>query len=311
MTTFNPHTDTHAIEKYQFLEHFLPHPVTRQRAKLLQHKALATYAFVLVFFMILFQLLPKVAPGILGYASNIEVGDLLAGTNQIRNENGLKTLKMNSALSEAARRKAEHMFENNYWAHVAPDGTTPWDFILGANYDYTYAGENLAKNFNDSDAVVEAWFNSESHRENLLSSNYDEIGFAVVNGVLDGYETTLVVQMFGRSRAPAQQAEVPVEPVAAPVPLPQETAVPISEPVELALAPTSQPEVLPAIDVTTAYRSITLLVVVFLVTLLSLDLWYTKRKGIPKLSGNAFAHIIFLVITVVGVWFALTPGRVL
>ena len=312
MPTFNPHTDTHAIEKYQFLEHFLPHPVTKTRAKLLQHRALITYALVLIFFMILFQILPKFAPGVLGYASNINVSDLLNDTNQVRNENGLKTLRLNPELTEAAQKKAEHMFANNYWAHIAPDGTTPWDFVLAESYDYSYAGENLAKNFNNSDSVVEAWINSPSHKENLLSTNYDEIGFAVVNGVLDGYETTLVVQMFGRPRDATQLATVFEEKNLLTSIQENKTTVPTSREVQIPIAqPQQPPEILPAIEITTAYRSITFLVVTFLVTLLSLDIWYSKRKAIPKISGNAFAHIIFLTLMVVGVWFALTPGRIL
>jgi len=63
------------------------------------------------------------------------------------------------------------------------------------NYNYKYAGENLAIDFIDSSQVIEAWLNSPSHRANLLNQNYQEIGVAVVSGNLEGYETTLVVQV--------------------------------------------------------------------------------------------------------------------
>lgn len=310
MPTFNPHTDTYAIEKYQFLHHFLPHPVTRRRAKLLQHKALATYALVLAFTLGVFHALPKVAPGVLGYASNINIQDLLNDTNRVRNEHGLSSLRLNPELTEAAQEKGQHMFANNYWAHIAPDGTTPWDFILSQQYDYSYAGENLAKNFNSSKGVVDAWFDSPSHRDNLLSPNYDEIGFAVVNGVLDGYETTLVVQMFGRPRDPGQLATVFEEQTLLNSIERNTTTAPTSQAPDLE-QPSQPPEILPAVDITAAYRSITFLVAAFLVVLLSLDIWYTKRKAIPKISGNALAHIVFLVLTVIGVWFALAPGKIL
>lgn len=67
----------------------------------------------------------------------------------------------------------------------------------------------------------------------------------------------------------------------------------------------------PVIDVTTATRFITMSVASFLFILLVLDVWYTKKKAIPKLTGNAYAHIVFLVITVVGLWFVLVPGEIL
>ena len=305
------------IDKYQFLHHFLPHPTKKKRAVLLQHGAMLTYALVLVTFLGIFRTIPRVAPGVLGYASDISVSDLLKGTNKIRNENGLNSLRLNQSLTKAAEAKAHHMFAHNYWAHVAPDGTTPWDFVLDSNYDYSYAGENLAKNFDSSNDVVKAWFNSPSHRENLLSTNYDEIGFAVVNGVLDGYETTLVVQMFGRPRAAIPVASKEEEDriltsyETVPTEATQVITISPEKAPELAFNLAGPQEVLPAVDVTTATRSITLLVSGFLFILLALDIWYSRRRAIPRLSGNAFAHITFLVMTVVGVWFALTPGKVL
>ncbi len=300
MLSYNPHTDTHAIQKYQFLHHFLPHPETKKRAKLLSHTALLGYSLVMVFVIGLFHVIPLIAPGVLGYASNITFSDLLDDTNRVRQEHNLPLLHVNNELSVAAEKKAEHMFANNYWAHVAPDGTAPWDFILAESYDYSYAGENLAKNFNNSDQVVDAWFKSPSHRENLLNEHYDEIGFAVVNGVLDGYETTLVVQMFGKSRLPTQLAVVPE--------LEEENAVEV--PVQnVVIEPV--PQILPAVDVALASKTISMLIGGFLLLLLVLDIWYTERKAIPKITGHAFSHVLLLVIVLAGVWFVLSPGKIL
>jgi hypothetical protein len=202
------------------------------------------------------------------------------------------------------------MFEDDYWAHVAPDGTQPWDFILGAGYDYVYAGENLAKNFNGSKEVVEAWYASESHRENLLNPNYEEIGFAVVDGILDGYETTLVVQTFGKQRVPTYLGSASVEPVEEkPVELIEERA-----PATTVNLPAPLPRetlVLPAIDVTSASRLINISFGLFLGLLLILDIWYFKKKGIRKISGHTFAHLLFLLFAFVGMWFALSPGKIL
>lgn len=302
--------ETHAIQKYQFLHHFLPHPETRQRAKLLSHAALLVYSLIMLVVLGMFHLLPKVAPGVLGYASNISIAELLSVTNEIRIENGLKAIATNPALMEAAEKKAEHMFENDYWAHIAPDGTAPWDFILLENYDYSYAGENLAKNYNTSEQVVDAWFKSPAHRENLLSEQYEEIGFAVVDGVLEGYETTLVVQLFGKARQPQQFASVFDESTGiAFEPLYEEEFVPSET--EAVVRVLERTEVLPAIDVVTATKTITLLVGGFLLVLLLLDIWYTKKKAIPKITGHAFSHVIMLVFTIVGVWFALSPGKIL
>ena len=187
-------------EKYQFIHHFVPHPYHKTRATLLSIPLMWFYTLTVFAFLVVFKTTPHLLPGVLGYASNINTDILLKETNKIRMEHGLSPLTINNKLAKAAEKKANHMFEKDYWAHISPDGVKPWDFILQSDYDYAFAGENLAKNFDTSDQVVKAWYESASHRENLLSTNYDEIGFAVLNGVLDGYETTLVVQMFGRPR---------------------------------------------------------------------------------------------------------------
>lgn len=136
-------------------------------------------------------------PSVLGTYSNISQDALLSITNQKRQEAGLPPLNLNGALSQAAAGKAADMFAKDYWAHIAPDGTTPWVFIKGAGYNYVYAGENLARGFTTPSDVVNAWMASPSHRENMLSSKYSDVGFAAETGRLSGEDTVLVVEMFG------------------------------------------------------------------------------------------------------------------
>lgn len=138
-------------------------------------------------------------PKILGYATNINKGDIISLTNKERQLAGKHVLKENSLLSSAASMKAEDMFSDDYWAHFSPDGTSPWFFFGAVGYKYTWAGENLARDFQTSSGVVAGWMASTAgHRENILNDNFTEIGVAVQNGVLQGEETTLVVQLFAR-----------------------------------------------------------------------------------------------------------------
>ncbi len=176
---------------------FLPHPKKRSPVLSLTSLLLIN-AFLLTILLLRTFSINSSGLKILGFATDINVTELFNNTNKARIKNGLSPLTYSPILAKAAEKKAKDMFEDNYWAHIAPDGTTPWDFIKGEGYTYTYAGENLAKDFDKSSSVVKAWLNSPTHRENLLNPNYTEIGFAVVNGILDGEETTLVVQMFGK-----------------------------------------------------------------------------------------------------------------
>lgn len=123
-------------------------------------------------------------------------------TNSARQENGRGILTVNSALTAAATAKANDLISKDYFAHNSPDGKTPWDFITGAGYNYTYAGENLAIGYADASELFTAWMNSATHRENILNPNFREIGLAVVSGDYQGQETIVAVSVFGASASP-------------------------------------------------------------------------------------------------------------
>ncbi|MCK4525186.1 MAG: hypothetical protein KAU07_02005, partial [Candidatus Andersenbacteria bacterium] len=100
-------------------------------------------------------------------------------------------------LTEAAMEKADDMFEFQYFDHNSPSGSTPWTFIRSAGYDYIYAGENLAIDFVTANGAHKALMESASHRENILNSNYTEIGIAVMEGIFDGNKSIIIVEEFG------------------------------------------------------------------------------------------------------------------
>ena len=119
------------------------------------------------------------------------------GTNDQRIQNNIKPLAVNPLLEKAAQLKADDMAEKGYFSHDTPEGFAPWHWLQIAGYDFSYAGENLAVNFFDSKDVVEAWMNSAKHKENILNSNFTEIGIAAVKGMYKGKEAVFVVQFFG------------------------------------------------------------------------------------------------------------------
>lgn len=121
-------------------------------------------------------------------------------TNQDREEYQLGTLKYNTLLEAAAKKKAQDMISKSYFAHTSPEGKKPWDWIKEAGYNYEYAGENLAINFSDSIDVHKAWMNSPGHRANILNKNYTEVGIATMKTMVNGKESILVVQMFGQPK---------------------------------------------------------------------------------------------------------------
>jgi hypothetical protein len=289
-------------ERSHFKHHFLPHKEKKVRANLLHHKAFFLYSLVFLFFLGAINLSKTIKPGVLGYASDINVRQVLEFTNQERAKNNKKPLILNEKLSKAAEQKAKYMFEKNFWAHTSPEGVEPWKFILEQNYDYAYAGENLARNFYYSREVVDAWMKSPSHRENLLSQNYDEVGFAVVNGVLDGYETTLVVQMFGRPRDEKTLATI------------QDQERYLNS-INQKLAATQNSNSLGTstyvIDLPTLFRYLSFSILGFVLALFVLDIFYSKKHGIEKFTGHTSAHIIILVISILSIYVIYKNGHVL
>ena len=53
----------------------------------------------------------------------------------------------------------------------------------------------FARDFYDTESMLKAWMNSPTHRDNIINSKYQEIDIGVVNGVLNGVKTTLVVHI--------------------------------------------------------------------------------------------------------------------
>jgi len=141
------------------------------------------------------------------FFADITKTDLVNILNQNRKNLGLKILSDNPVLDKAALLKAQDMIAKNYFSHQSPSGVSPWFWFKKVGYNYRYAGENLAVGFVDSDEVFRAWFNSPSHRENILNPNYKEVGTAILQG-FGSDNTTLVVQIFGSAQAKAAPIKV-------------------------------------------------------------------------------------------------------
>lgn len=118
--------------------------------------------------------------------------EILELINNQRTSNGLNSLIIDDELQNVARIKAQDMVENNYFAHESPTYGSPFDMIKNNQITYRTAGENIAGN-SDNKKAVEAWMNSESHKNNILNNSYNYTGIAVVNSSKYG---KIFVQMF-------------------------------------------------------------------------------------------------------------------
>lgn len=285
---------------------FIPHKKTHQKAKLISWQAILIYILLFIGLQVSFSIISFTKPGILGISANIDPHKLIELTNSERQKGSLLPLRENEALNKAAELKAKNMFQENYWSHFAPSGKTPWDFILGAGYKFTFAGENLAKNFYDSSNIISAWMASSTHKENLLNPRYHDIGIAVVDGVLNGQKTTLIVQMFGTTQTLIGEPKVRVGD--------REITVTrndyLNAPTLVAAASRDTQTQKLFIDPYQVVRISGFSLLSLLAILLTVDILVLYRRGVTRIGSHHIAHMSILGVAA-GLLLLTSPGSIL
>lgn len=291
-----------------------PRESNNQKAKLLHNSSLTLIIFAFIFYQLAITLFSRFGPNVLGFAANIAPAEVIRLTNEKRVQAGLLPLEENSTLSSAALAKGADMLNKGYWAHVAPDGTQPWQFFTDFGYKYRYAGENLARDFSNPQSAVEAWMNSPSHKENLLSAKYKEIGIGVVEGNLAGVDTTIIVQFFGTKYtdtlpvAPIAEAKAAVATASTTL---RATPVPTTTPrimVPTANLSIGAPRIL--VSPFNVTKSVSLGIVGILLFVLVLDGFLVSRRRIARIGGRTFAHLAFLGM-ILAITLILRAGKII
>lgn len=184
-----------------FLKHvFIPHKGNSYKPHLFrEHVVLSIFIITILLLILSFTTYTIIRTTTFG--ASIATAVLTDLTNQVRKEHDLPPLVRNSLLDNAAEMKKEDMLSRHYFAHDTPEGVSPWHWITKSGYHFSYAGENLAFNFSNSQAIIDAWLNSPKHRDNILNRHYRDIGVSVVRLATSSSPLFFTVQMFG---APAE-----------------------------------------------------------------------------------------------------------
>ena len=105
---------------------------------------------------------------------------VIARTNTYRAANGCPALRENAILMGTAQAHSQEMALRDYVAHTSADGTSPWDRIKAAGYNYRLVAENIAWGATAPEQVVDAWYfetpPNDAHRKNILNCGLHEIG---------------------------------------------------------------------------------------------------------------------------------------
>lgn len=198
-------------------DYFLPHPRNNHRPHLFSVASVAALVFAVVIFEAGYLVQTKIVFIKTDFLASVLPGVLASLTNEARAANGITPVIHDALLDAAAEAAALDMATKGYFAHVSPDGKDPWYWLNQAGYTYSYAGENLAVNFTDSENVQTAWMESPTHRANIVKPQYTQVGFGTANGMYEGRETTFVVEFFA-TPSTSSGVGAPTESVGAAVP---------------------------------------------------------------------------------------------
>lgn len=115
--------------------------------------------------------------------------------NAYRKEKGLKPLKLNVELTNAAKAHSKDLAKWDRISHFGSDGSNPWDRVKRAGYSPRTAAENVGTGQASIEEVLRGWQKSAGHDKNLLLADAEHMGVALVQDQKTDFKTfwTLVV----------------------------------------------------------------------------------------------------------------------
>jgi uncharacterized protein YkwD len=115
--------------------------------------------------------------------------------NAYRKKHGLKALKLNPELTEAAKAHSRDLAKWDRISHYGSDGSNPWDRVKRAGYNARLTAENVGTGQVDFNEVMRGWEESPGHNKNLLTPDAEHMGIALVQDPKTEFKSfwTLVV----------------------------------------------------------------------------------------------------------------------
>jgi uncharacterized protein YkwD len=100
--------------------------------------------------------------------------------NAYREQKGLKPVRLNPKLTEAAYKHSKDLAKSDRISHYGSDGSDTWDRVMRTGYSARMTAENVGTGQSTLKEVFRGWQNSPDHNANLLLADAQEIGIAMV-----------------------------------------------------------------------------------------------------------------------------------
>lgn len=103
------------------------------------------------------------------------IGELL---NAERSAQGLRQVRQDRLLNEAAMAQAMYMQRTGEFSHRGEGGSNVGHRVSQTGYCFRTAAENIAWNYPEPERLMNGWMNSPGHRANNLSNRVTQYGYA-------------------------------------------------------------------------------------------------------------------------------------
>lgn len=99
--------------------------------------------------------------------------------NSARKSYGAQLLVLSDQASLSAYKHSKDMAVNEYFSHITPSGVTFKTRMQNEGISATLFGENIAAGYKTAFDIHYAFMHSDSHKENILNSEYDHVGMGI------------------------------------------------------------------------------------------------------------------------------------
>lgn len=110
-----------------------------------------------------------------------DINEMLRQVNRVRARAGVRPLRLNASLMQAARRHSQDQAHLHRMTHTGSNGSDPAARTRQAGYRGGGTAENVASSQRTVAQVMDAWIRSPIHYRNLVNPQLRDFGAAVVD----------------------------------------------------------------------------------------------------------------------------------